>query len=218
MQIVEWFDIAIVGIVLILGIKGLINGLIREVFGLIGLIGGLIVSSRFSNLAGEFIDKNIYKINNSSMLEFISFICLWICFWILCILIGKFLAKLVGASGLGFVDRVGGFLAGSGKIFLTLAAVLAVISNTNLNSTIAPFFTNSKVYPVLLQSGKWIINMDVQAIKNDVANIVNRPSKDTKVDNLINLSPEEIIKDNNISNEKLLIEMGDINTTQGEQK
>ncbi|AQW86770.1 putative membrane protein, CvpA family [Campylobacter pinnipediorum subsp. caledonicus] len=218
MQIVEWFDIAIVGIVLILGIKGLINGLIREVFGLIGLIGGLVVSSRFSNLAGDFIDKNIYKINNPSMLEFISFICLWICFWILCILIGKFLAKLVGASGLGFIDRFGGFLAGSGKIFLTLAAVLAVISNTNLNSTIAPFFKNSKVYPVLLQSGKWIINMDVQAIKNDVANIVNRPAKDVKIDNLINLSTEEITKDNNISNEKLLIEMGDINTTQGEQK
>ena len=61
MDLVTWFDIIIIALVLMLGIKGILNGLIKEAFGLIGLIGGLIIASRFSDLAGEFITKNIYK-------------------------------------------------------------------------------------------------------------------------------------------------------------
>ena len=42
MDLVTWFDIIIIALVLMLGIKGILNGLIKEAFGLIGLIGGLI--------------------------------------------------------------------------------------------------------------------------------------------------------------------------------
>lgn len=54
MDFVTWFDIIVIALVLILGIKGILNGLIKEVFGLIGLIGGLIVASRFSDVAEKF--------------------------------------------------------------------------------------------------------------------------------------------------------------------
>ena len=51
MDLVTWFDIIVIALVLILGVKGIINGLIKETFGLIGLIGGLVVASRFSDVA-----------------------------------------------------------------------------------------------------------------------------------------------------------------------
>lgn len=220
MQLIQWFDILIIGFVLILGIKGIINGLIKEIFGLIGLIGGLVVSSRFSHIAGEFIKDKIYNIQNQSMLDFVAFISLWICFWIVCLLIGKFLAKLVGASGLGFLDRIGGFIAGSGKIFLVLSAILAVISNTNLNTKIEPYFKDSNVYPILLSAGKWIANMDVKTIKDDIQNVVAKPQKEInqKLDNLISIDTNSIATnpDKNSSKKSFFIEQTDINITKGE--
>jgi len=58
---------------------------------------------------------------------------------------------------------------GSGKIFLTFSAVVAVMSGTSLNKMIEPYFTNSKVYPLLLETGRWITNIDVslKGKKND---------------------------------------------------
>lgn len=58
----NWFDLVLLLVVLLLGVKGFINGLIREVFGLVGLIGGIIIASRFNIEAGNLISEHIYKI------------------------------------------------------------------------------------------------------------------------------------------------------------
>jgi colicin V production protein len=102
-------------------------------------------------------------------------------------LVGKFLSKIVSVSGLSFLDRLGGFVMGSGKIFLTFSAVVAVISGTSLNNVIAPYFTNSKVYPVLLETGKWITNLDVKNIKNELDEMVVRPKDVNKTDVFISM-------------------------------
>ena len=183
MDLVTWFDIIVIALVLILGVKGIINGLIKETFGLIGLIGGLVVASRFSDVAESFISKNIYKFENPSFLQFVAFIGLWL----VCLLVGKFLSKMVSVSGLGFLDRFGGFVMGSGKIFLTFSAVVAVMSGTSLNKMIEPYFTNSKVYPLLLETGRWITNVDMKNIKNELDEMVVRPKDTNKSDAFISM-------------------------------
>lgn len=187
MEISAWIDIAVAALTLILGIKGIINGLIKELFGLIGLIGGLVIATRFSDVAEKFINENIYKFDNSSMLQFVAFVSLWIVFWLICLLIGKFLAKMLALSGLGFLDRLGGFVVGSAKIFLTFAAVLAVASGTGVNSLIEPYVKGSKIYPVLLSAGKWITNIDVKKIANDIDVSIQRPKDMNKTDALISM-------------------------------
>lgn len=187
MEISAWIDIAVVALTLILGIKGIINGLIKELFGLIGLIGGLVIATRFSDVVEKFINENIYKFDNSSMLQFVAFVSLWIVFWLICLLIGKFLAKMLALSGLGFLDRLGGFVVGSAKIFLTFAAVLAVASGTGVNSLIEPYVKDSKIYPVLLSAGKWITNIDVKKIANDIDVAIQRPKDMNKTDALISM-------------------------------
>lgn len=187
MEISAWIDIAVVALTLILGVKGIINGLIKELFGLIGLIGGLVIATRFSDVAEKFINENIYKFDNGSMLQFVAFVSLWIVFWLICLLIGKFLAKMLALSGLGFLDRLGGFVVGSAKIFLTFAAVLAVASGTGVNSLIEPYVKDSKIYPVLLSAGKWITNIDVKKIANDIDVAIQRPKDMNKTDALISM-------------------------------
>ena len=64
MDFITWFDIIVIAVVVILGIKGVINGLIKEIFGLIGIIGGVIVASRNANLVGEQISLYLYQLSD----------------------------------------------------------------------------------------------------------------------------------------------------------
>jgi hypothetical protein len=172
MDFITIFDLGVAALVLILGIKGVINGLIKEVFGLVGLIGGIVVASRFAKEAGELVSEKVYKLDGDSVLFFMGFLVLLIGFWLACLAIGAFLSKIVGLSGLGFLDKIGGFIIGSAKIFLAFSVLFAIISNMQtINSKIEPYFQGSKLYPILLSSGKWIMNLDVNGIKNGVGDL-----------------------------------------------
>lgn len=172
MDFITIFDLGVAALVLILGIKGVINGLIKEVFGLVGLIGGIVVASRFAKEAGELVSEKVYKLDGDSVLFFMGFLVLLIGFWLACLAIGAFLSKMVGLSGLGFLDKIGGFIIGSAKIFLAFSVLFAIISNMQtINSKIEPYFQGSKLHPILLSSGKWIMNLDVNGIKNGVGDL-----------------------------------------------
>lgn len=190
MSAANWFDIIVISLALILGVVNAFKGLVKTAFGLIGLIGGLIIATRFSNVAENFIREYIYNFENSSMLELISIISLWIAFWLVCILIGQFISKLFYVSGLGFLDILGGFIVGASKFLLILAAVVAVASTTYLDDVIKPYVKDSKIYPELVVTGKWLTNIDVNALKNDIDEMIIKPAQSKS---------DKAIKDKNIT-------------------
>mgnify|MGYP003503022661 CR=1 FL=1 len=168
MDFITWFDIIIIAVVIILGIKGIINGLIKEVFGLIGIIGGVIIASRNANLVGDLISLYIYQLSDSAEF-FFGFLLALLVFWFICLMLGNLLSKMLKMSGLGFVDRLLGFFVGAAKIFLVLAILAAIVSKISiLNQKISPFFEGSKVYPILLSAGQFIMAMDVSKVKESV--------------------------------------------------
>ena len=168
MDFITWFDIIVIAVVVILGIKGVINGLIKEIFGLIGIIGGVIVASRNANLVGEQISLYLYQLSDSAEF-FFGFLLTLIIFWFVCLILGNLLSKMLKMSGLGFVDRLLGFFVGAAKIFLVLAILFAIVSKISvLNQKISPFFEGSKVYPILLSAGQFIMAMDVSKVKESV--------------------------------------------------
>lgn len=168
MDFITWFDIIIIAVVIILGIKGIINGLIKEVFGLIGIIGGVIIASRNANLVGDLISLYIYQLSDSAEF-FFGFLLALLVFWFVCLMLGNLLSKMLKMSGLGFVDRLLGFFVGAAKIFLALAILAAIASKISvLNQKISPFFEGSKVYPILLSAGQFIMAMDVSKVKESV--------------------------------------------------
>ncbi|WP_086286915.1 CvpA family protein [Campylobacter sp. P0085] len=168
MDFITWFDIIIIAVVIILGIKGIINGLIKEVFGLIGIIGGVIIASRNANLVGDLISLYIYQLSDSAEF-FFGFLFALLVFWFVCLMLGNLLSKMLKMSGLGFVDRLLGFFVGAAKIFLVLAILVAIVSKISvLNQKISPFFEGSKVYPILLSAGQFIMAMDVSKVKESV--------------------------------------------------
>ena len=168
MDFITWFDIIIIAVVIILGIKGIINGLIKEVFGLIGIIGGVIIASRNANLVGDLISLYIYQLSDSAEF-FFGFLLALLVFWFVCLMLGNLLSKMLKMSGLGFVDRLLGFFVGAAKIFLVLAILAAIVSKISvLNQKISPIFEGSKVYPILLRAGQFIMAMDVSKVKESV--------------------------------------------------
>lgn len=170
MDFITWFDIIVIAVVVILGIKGVINGLIKEVFGLIGIIGGVIIASRNANLVGEQISLYLYELSDSAEF-FFGFLLALLLFWFVCLLLGNLLSKMLKMSGLGFVDRLLGFFVGAAKIFLVLAILAAIVSKISiLNQKISPYFEGSKVYPILLSAGQFIMAMDISSVKDSVEN------------------------------------------------
>ena len=157
----NYFDVVIAAIVLLLGIKGFMHGFIKEVFGLIGLIGGVYFASRLSGTAATFIDTNFIHLENQALLKLIGFLAILIIVWLSATVVGSILSKLTSASGLGFLNRVFGFIAGGGKYFLIFALIVTALSNVSLvKDNLEKHVEDSILYPYLKKAGAYIINLD----------------------------------------------------------
>ncbi len=168
---VSIFDIISLSLILILGIKGVINGFIKEVFGLIGIVGGIFVASRYAKDMGAFIDANLYQIGNSATLYLVGFICVLLVFWILSLLVGYILESLIKKSGLGAIDKLAGFAVGCAKIFLVFSIFAVTLSNIAfIKEKADEYMKDSFMYPIFVETGNYIMNIDSNKIKDDLKN------------------------------------------------
>ncbi len=161
----NYFDITIGSIILILGIKGFMNGFIKEIFGLAGLVGGVYFASRLSQTAAAFIDSNFIHIENDTLLTLFGFLAILIIIWASATLLGSVLSKLTSASGLGFLNRLFGFIIGGGKYFLIFALMITALSNiTIVKDNLEKYVKDSVLYPYLKEAGSNIIHLDPTAL------------------------------------------------------
>ena len=112
------FDGVIIGITLLLAIKGFFNGFIKEIAGLVGIIGGLFLAGEYYHKAGIFINENLITIKNPSAIDLVGFISIFIGFWLLAVFIGFLLSKILKVSSLGVFDKILGFIFAGAKFFI----------------------------------------------------------------------------------------------------
>ena len=161
----NYFDVTISAIILILGIKGFMRGFIKEVFGLLGLVGGVYFASRLSDRAATFIDTNFLHLDNPSLLKLIGFLAILIVIWLSATILGTIFSKLTSESGLGFLNRLFGFIAGGGKYFLIFALIVTALSNVTLvKDNLEKYVKDSILYPYLKEAGSYLINLDTSAM------------------------------------------------------
>ena len=162
----NYFDVTISAIVLILGIKGFMQGFIKEVFGLLGLVVGVYLASRLSEKAASFIDSNFLHLENPSLMKLIGFMAILIIIWTGATLLGAILSKLTSASGLGFLNRLLGLIVGGGKYFLIFALIVTALSNVKLvRESLEKYVKDSVLYPYLKEAGSYLINLDTSAME-----------------------------------------------------
>lgn len=155
------FDIIMTAIILLLGIKGFMHGFIKEMFGLVGLIGGVYFASRLSGTAADFIEQNFIELENTALLKLIGFLAILMIIWLSATILGSIFSKLTSSSGLGFMNRLFGFIAGGGKYFLIFALIATALSNVSLvKDNLEKYVENSVLYPHFKQAGSYLINLD----------------------------------------------------------
>lgn len=164
----SFFDIAVIAITVLLGLKGLFRGLIKEAFGLIGIVGGIFIASRASKDIGDLIAP-ILALESDSSIKLIGFVAGLIGFWVIVYIIGMILSKMSSMSGLGTFDRILGFVFGSGKIFLILSIIVYALSQVNaFKEKLETNFGSTITYPILLDTGAYIIKLDTAGITSKI--------------------------------------------------
>ncbi len=226
----SWLDIISLTLILLLAIKGLINGLVKEFFRLLGILGGIYFASRYAQMAGEMIDKQVLSLQNSSSLYLIGFLAIFFGFWIICLLLGNLFSKFASFSGLGFVNAIGGFVANGAKVFLVFATIFIVISHIEFIQTRIQKFTNkSFMYPIFMKVGSYIVNMKPKNLNlpnlnidmTDKSSKSNQENRHEQVKQNAsfeqNMSQaQEMLKNINIENVKKTMEFFDKNKTLNE--
>jgi len=169
MENISIFDIISLALIFILGIKGVINGFIKEVFGLVGIVGGIFIASRFAGQMGELVNQNIYQLDSSATLYLVGFLAVLVLFWILSLFMGHILESLIKMSGLGGIDKLAGFIVGSAKIFLVFSILAVTLSNIEFIKTKADqYMEKSFMYPIFVKTGTYIVKMDGKKIVHDL--------------------------------------------------
>lgn len=166
MEGINWFDVGCLVLVVLFGLRGITNGIVKEIFGILGLIGGLFAAMRYKTMAGEWIAAKIPALQNANSVlsgdttqVVIGFIAVLFGVWIVCLIIGEIISKFFKWSGLGFVDKIGGFVFSVSKIFLIFAVIVTLASGLiSKNEQAKKYFESSKTAPIFLKIGNWILD------------------------------------------------------------
>ncbi|QFR49488.1 CvpA family protein [Sulfurimonas lithotrophica] len=195
---VNYFDIIASAIILLLGLKGILNGFFKEVFGLLGIIGGIFIASRFGPEVGEYLNNLIFNFDNKGAIGFTGFLVTLGIFWLLMISTGLAFKKLSKISGLGVYDRILGFTFGASKFFLIAAVIAHAVYNVNsLRPTIDSAMQNSFLFPILTKTGSVIMKIDPVSVSDDINKTIDNATKtiEKQTQTIIDEKAKEIAKD-----------------------
>lgn len=209
------FDIVVSILILFLGLKGIINGFFKELFGLIGIIGGIYIASRVGEKVGQLINNSLLKFENSAAISFTGFLVTLGLFWLFMVGIGLIFKKLSLLSGLGLFDKILGFIFSAGKFFLIAAVILYSTYNIKMmRPNLDKMMHNSMLFPILVDTGSVIMKLDPKEFSNDINATLSEGSEMIKgsvakdlQDNAIKIvedtkSKIDSITDKNSSNQK----------------
>lgn len=170
----HYFDIVVGVIILLLGLKGILNGFFKELFGLIGIIGGIYIASRLGADVGNMLSDLIFHFDNQSAKTFTGFIVTLIVFWSVMLLLGAIFTKISKESGLGPIDKLFGFIVGSGKFFLIASVIFFAINNIKaVSNNLAPIMEKSILFPILIETGNFIMHIDPTELSSDLNASIN---------------------------------------------
>ena len=167
----NYFDVAVGSIVLLLGLKGLMNGFSKELFGLIGIVGGLFVASHIGGPIGSFLNESLLHFETDAAVNLVGFVFTVGIFWLLMIALGAGFKRLSTLSGLGIVDQILGFFVGASKFFFIMSVIVyALFSVTAIRENFGDKMKDSIFFEPMVATGNFILHIEtseVLSIMND---------------------------------------------------
>lgn len=184
----SWFDIVMASLILVIGVKGVFNGLIRELSGLVGIVAGVWLASLFAENFGEWLNTYLIHIDSESAIKMIGFLALLTMTWLGFIVLGVIVSKVLTLSEMGVVNRTLGFLAASAKIFIILAVIVFALSTIDfVKKNSEPYIKKSLLYPYFIKTGQAIIHIEPKGVlkhgdvlKNDAKIFIKKSERTSK--------------------------------------
>ena len=119
----NWLDIVILAITIIFGLMGLRRGAIKTVFGIAGLVGGIALAGHYYQPLASVLFSSGASWSGIAAYAIILAVTL-----VVASIIGWFVARLAHIILLGWIDRLIGFILGTGIGAMLCAAILAIVS------------------------------------------------------------------------------------------
>ncbi len=116
------FDIIVFTVIGVLTIIGLCNGMVKQLFGLAGLVAGYMLAMKFYQPCSKFLTS--FPPGTAKAISFIAifFVCI-----LLAHIIGWMVGRFFAISGLGFLNRIGGGFLGFLKGCLIVCVMVIVL-------------------------------------------------------------------------------------------
>ena len=153
-------DITIIVLVLLMSIKGMMNGFLRELFGFIGLIGGVFIASRMAQKVATIIDANLFHLENFALLKLIGFLLVLVLVWGASVFLGNLIVGISKETPHSILDRTFGFLTAGTKYFLIFALIVSALFRSPLiKENMTKSIIQSQLYPILDSVGASLINL-----------------------------------------------------------
>jgi membrane protein required for colicin V production len=118
----NWLDIIIIVILAIQVITGFVQGFIKALAGLLGLIVGIVLAGRFY----ENVASLLGFISNTDVANVVAFILILIVVWGIFSIVASLLTKLISVAFLGLFNRILGAVFGLVMGALFVGAALAI--------------------------------------------------------------------------------------------
>lgn len=117
------FDIIVLAVIGILTLIGLFHGMVKQLFGLAGIVAGYILAMRYYELCSKYLTSL-----HPGTAKALRFIAIFLACVIVAHIIGWAVGRFFTISGLGFLNRIGGGLLGFLKGCLIVCVVVMVLN------------------------------------------------------------------------------------------
>ncbi len=155
----NYIDLIVTVLVLLLGFKGIVNGFTREFTSLVAIVGGVFAASHAAVPLARWSEAHLVRLNNPAWMELLAFLAVLLLVWGSMTLLGRLLLRNEEESP-SLPSRILGFLAAGSKYFLILAIIAAALSRTSLvREKLSSQSKSSILYPILIRTGSLLIQL-----------------------------------------------------------
>ncbi len=157
---INHFDLIAAAMIFLIGLKGLYNGTIRELSGLIGVTLGILIGSWLAPSFGAWISDHFFAFDSPSAMSMIAFLLLLFVTWAFCIFLGILIIKHFNPTIRSLIDRPIGFLFASMKAFIIVAVIVYTLSTIEfVQKNIQPYIKQSHLYPLFIDVGESLMHL-----------------------------------------------------------
>ena len=143
-------DIIILVLLALAVFKGIKDGLMRQLGGIVGLILGIFLAGRFSAMLSGWLHR-VAPTLSENVVKVLSFIVIIVVVCLCVVLLSRLLEKVIKITTLGWINRLLGVLLSVSAVVLLIGVVISVIEYVNTT-----WFTFTLISPEQMAKSKGV--------------------------------------------------------------